>query len=83
MRTKPPGLDPDFRQGIQKAGVDQTGMFAKQLSPRPLIGKGVAKANSAASSHWPVVKHPKGGALQTASRKTRPSLLTGNKKGEA
>lgn len=58
-------------------------MFAKQLSPRPLIGKGVAKANSAASSHWLVVKHPEGGAPQTRSRKTRPSLLTRNKKGEA
>lgn len=40
-------------------------MFAKQSSSKPLIGRGVAKANSAASSDWPVSEgHPEGGAPQ-------------------
>lgn len=75
------GLDPDFRQRIQKAGVGQTGMFAKQLSPRQLIGKGVAKANSTASFHWPVVKHQKTELHRQQAERPAPLSLPGIRRG--
>lgn len=58
--------------GFKKSGWVSLGMFAKQLVPRPLIGRGVAKANSVASFHWPIVKHPEGGVPKTPSRKNPP-----------
>lgn len=55
MRTKPREL-----RGVQTLEVGQRGTLAKQWSSKPLIGGGVAKANSAASSDWPVREEPPG-----------------------
>lgn len=58
-------------------------MFAKQWSLKPLIGEGVAKANSAASSDWPVSEgpHRRWSSPEQQGRKLRPLSLPGKGRG--
>lgn len=70
-------------EGAQILGVGQRGMFAKRWSSKALIGGGVAKANSAASSNWPVGEGPPGrwSSPQQQGRKPRPLSLPGKGRG--